>query len=564
MKWKFDPKTGGMVQDKKSGVEVTARQGGVMVEDFDRHIQFLINYGTSKITHCFGCRPTDIHLFDDNTARKIAERVRRIGTGRGIDNALFDYRAYSMKNKDFNMNTNENNSSDSQFFRDLESTSARYKDYIEEKLNELMPSVEGINESSETKEANKDFTKLHVKDAPKVKGYFKLISIKYMKRVKDIKKMCIEYINTYIDSCVNIAMKMKDDQVKLVDSVNSLAEDLDFSRETKNTQGSEKKANTLTGVLFLTGDKALTDKLKAILEKIRIRATKSEQLQEWAKLMIEQSKIVANDIVFQECNKMIKDENEREKSKKKFDETKNTAQKQYEEDNKKANEEAKKQNETAEQLGGEPSEITSKISTDDLKKVNDLTQDDFKDSEPITDDSEKKGEKSELQKNIEEWMNKYGDPSKEVYERYKKVLDDKKEKNDGEYTNEEKQFLFGAIWADHTNIKEENVPAPAYIVYICSNCEKLRQALSENQMSKSEYVELGSYKIDGLDGDKLLQESGAVDDVKTFYEKAGKEWKYFFSKEYSQVKKGNESKESNESRRYIMNADEFINEKFNK
>ena len=54
MKWKFNPKTGRMEQEKRTGVEVSARQGGIMVEDFDRHIQFLINYGTSKITHCFG------------------------------------------------------------------------------------------------------------------------------------------------------------------------------------------------------------------------------------------------------------------------------------------------------------------------------------------------------------------------------------------------------------------------------------------------------------------------------------------------------------------------------
>ena len=106
MKWKFNPQTGRMEQEKRTGVEVSARQGGIMVEDFDRHIQFLINYGTSKITHCFGCKPTDIHLFDDNNARAIAERVRRIGTGRGIDKSLFDYRTYSAKNKNFNMTEN--------------------------------------------------------------------------------------------------------------------------------------------------------------------------------------------------------------------------------------------------------------------------------------------------------------------------------------------------------------------------------------------------------------------------------------------------------------------------
>ena len=106
MKWELNKRTMQMEQKKRNGVEVTARMGGIMVEDHDKNIWFLINYGTSRITHCFGCRPENIHLFDDNKARQIAERVRCIGTGKGLDESFFDYRRYSINNKDFG-NANE-------------------------------------------------------------------------------------------------------------------------------------------------------------------------------------------------------------------------------------------------------------------------------------------------------------------------------------------------------------------------------------------------------------------------------------------------------------------------
>ena len=101
MKWELNKRTMRMEPKKPTGVEVTARMGGIMVEDHDRNIQFLINYGTSKITHCIGCRPDNIHRFDDNTSRKIAERVLRIGNGRRLDKSFFDWRRYSIGHKDF-------------------------------------------------------------------------------------------------------------------------------------------------------------------------------------------------------------------------------------------------------------------------------------------------------------------------------------------------------------------------------------------------------------------------------------------------------------------------------
>ena len=102
MKWEFNKRTMQMEPKRRTGVEVSARMGGLMVEDFDRHIQFLINYGNGRISHCVGCRADDLHIFDDIKSRQIAERVKRIGAGKGIPLYMSDFRFYSINYKDFN------------------------------------------------------------------------------------------------------------------------------------------------------------------------------------------------------------------------------------------------------------------------------------------------------------------------------------------------------------------------------------------------------------------------------------------------------------------------------
>lgn len=106
MNWKYNKRTGRMEQNKLTGIDVTARQGGIMIEDHDKNIQFLINYGTSSISHCVGCTGRNIHLFNDNDARKIAKKVRLIAIGKGIDEMYFDWKTYAINYK--NMRTNEN------------------------------------------------------------------------------------------------------------------------------------------------------------------------------------------------------------------------------------------------------------------------------------------------------------------------------------------------------------------------------------------------------------------------------------------------------------------------
>ena len=148
----------------------------------------------------------------------------------------------------------------------------------------------------------------HITDAeaPSVKGYFKLISLRYMKRVKDIKKLCVDYVNTYIDGALNVAEKM--DDVKLAENRDSLAKDIKFELEGFSTGGGSKGAQTKAGVAFLVGDKALKDKLNAILGQIDLRASKSPILKNWADLMVLQSKVLATNKLYKLTNEMIDEE----------------------------------------------------------------------------------------------------------------------------------------------------------------------------------------------------------------------------------------------------------------
>lgn len=102
MNWKFNNKTMRMEPQKRAGIEVSARMGGLMVEDFDRHIQFLINYGNGRISHCVGCDAGNLHIFDDIKSRQIADKVKRIGAGKGIPTYMSDFRFYSINHKNFN------------------------------------------------------------------------------------------------------------------------------------------------------------------------------------------------------------------------------------------------------------------------------------------------------------------------------------------------------------------------------------------------------------------------------------------------------------------------------
>lgn len=162
-----------------------------------------------------------------------------------------------------------------------------------------------LNESEE-----KLPTKYPVKDAPKVKGWFGLISVRYMMKVRAIRKLCIQYINSYVENALNVAKNL--DKVNMFEEMRNLATDLAMSYDDKKNR--ERSVNTKAGLAFLSGDKALQDKLSAILGQIDTHAQKSDQLKEWADLMKLKSKEIACNVVYNETREIIeKEASEKEK-----------------------------------------------------------------------------------------------------------------------------------------------------------------------------------------------------------------------------------------------------------
>ena len=203
-----------------------------------------------------------------------------------------------------------------------------YSKFIEEQLNTLMP-------FSEIYEENKPI-QYPVKDAPKVSGYFGFIGLKYMKRVRNIKKLCVEYINTYVDGSLNVANKI--DKVDLIKNYKNLATEVGFKvSQGFSTQGTTQTSDNKEGVAFLTGDKAVMDKLNSIKSQIKTYSSKSASLTEWASLMIDKSHMIACQIVREKTDEMI-DDKEKENAQKEFDKKLAEADKQIEEEKKKTEE----------------------------------------------------------------------------------------------------------------------------------------------------------------------------------------------------------------------------------
>lgn len=376
----------------------------------------------------------------------------------------------------------------------------KYQEIIEQQLSQLMPAcIASINENEE-----------YVKNAPEVKGYFKFITIRYMKRVKDIKKMCIEYINTYIVGCLNLAKKM--DDVKLIGAQDSLAKDLNFSKEGASTNGSPKEATTKSGVLFLTGDKALKDKLNAILEKIKKRASKSEILAEWADLMVIQSKITANDIVFEETNKMIKDEALRKKQEKKKEKESADWKKKFEESEKERQKIQKSLNDLLTKYGERDQWFKGKdISVEDLKKDREsITAEDFK--KPVASEGNSENKDSDDKKSDSNTLNDEGGVNKNRTDFYKdfgfkkaseEVLDQMVEKANelGEDLSDNIwQYLYSCCAVDKSKADGSFVASP---VDVCIALRNTKSALDlfEKSNKKDSVIEmdLDAFEIEDLD-----------------------------------------------------------------
>ncbi len=427
-----------------------------------------------------------------------------------------------------------------------------YKNIIESNLDRFMPKMNiALFE-----------TEQYVDKAPKVNGYFKFISIKYMKRVADIKKMCIEYINTYVDGALNLAKNMDDVKLKEAqdrlsnDNSESLAKSLDFKKAGASTDNQEKEAETKSGVLFLTGDKALSDKLKAIVGKIKVRSSKSDALTEWSDLMLLQSKIQANDIIYEKTAEMLK-------------EGKDEQMKKFEESKKKTEAELKKVENVHKEYQKKLDELLNKYGeveqwfknmknvklADLIKDVTSVKPEDFSKS-PVTDDG-KPSEDGTLNKARNDFYNANG--FTQTYEsNLEKVSEFKKENSEqvNDLSEPEWNYIIACSNIEAMDKDGKFTASPIDIVFAMANTPEAYELLKKAGHDKIvDGIDLNLYKIKDFDENKMKKAREMFLTDKNFNERLVMYFSRIFSKDSSKLKEVKESR-----KRQIMRSSQFITE----
>ena len=357
-----------------------------------------------------------------------------------------------------------------------------YKKRINEDLDRYMPQCVVMLNEAKAEKGTKD----HVTKAPKVNGYFKLISVRYMKRVSDIKKMCIEYINTYVDGALNVAKNM--DDVKLCKGIDSLSKDLDFEAVGISTNNAKKTSDNKSGVLFLTMDKALKTKLDTIVEKIRERAKKSEMLQEWATLMLLQSKITASDIIIDETTKMLKEETTQKTQEQKNEKAKTDLEQRVANMEKERKKYQKDLNDFIEQYG-EPSQW---FKNKDVK-LNSLVQlasgvsgKDF--DEAVMKDGDV-DESSKANEQRMKFYNEYSDKNK--VSEFLKNAD-----GFGELDPQTQNYIFACLAVENSTPDGALIASPVDLCVVASNNKEVESLLKKQGRDKTvDGIDLSKYKI---------------------------------------------------------------------
>lgn len=427
-----------------------------------------------------------------------------------------------------------------------------YRNIIEANLDRFMPKMNiALFE-----------TEQYVDKAPKVNGYFKFISIKYMKRVVDIKKMCIEYINTYIDGALNLAKNM--DDVKLKEAQDSLANDngenlaksLDFKKAGASTSNQEKEAVTKSGVLFLTGDKALADKLKAIVDKINVRSAKSDALKEWANLMLLQSKIQANDIIYEKSAELLK-------------EGKDEQLKKLEESKKKTEAELKKVESVHKEYQKQLDDLLNKYGeveqwfknmknvklADLVKEVTSVKPEDFSKS-PVTEDR-KPSEDGTLNKARNDFYNANGFTSTYI-ENIEKASEFKSKNSEqaNDLTEPEWNYIIACSNVEAMDKDGKFTASPIDIVFTMANTPEAYELLKKSGHEKTvNGVDLNLYKIKDFDEAKMKKVRDMFLTDKNFNERLVMYFSKIFSEDSSKLKEVKESR-----KRQIMKSSQFITE----
>lgn len=434
-----------------------------------------------------------------------------------------------------------------------------YSIFIEEGLDSLMPWT-ALDEAKSIE--------YPVKDAPSIKGYFGFIGLKYMKRVRNIKKACVEYINTYVEGAMNVANNI--DKVKLTDELeNNLASDIGYKGDGISTQNKEITANTLTGVSFIAGDKALKDKLASIVKSIATYASKSESLKEWANLMVEKSKQIACQIVFDKAKEKI-DGKDAERLQQKIDAAVAEKDKEIEE-LKKATEELSKQMEKV----GDFSGVNNGFYNAD--KIKEIASTKYEDSMKLDITDENNLLAKERAAFYGDSANKWNLKNFDDYtERINKVLEDDKvktalEKLDGEdktnATNAIKNYALSALLAIDADLLKKGQ-------YLCPvDLQVLRVNLSpilKGKIAGSNSSNIDGYAaspdmskvVNGLSGDAL----NAIKDIQLDNNRmfmVAQEWAYTFNKEKSKYADPNaDQSNARNEHRYVLSFSDFITEMY--
>ena len=359
-----------------------------------------------------------------------------------------------------------------------------------------------------------------------------------MKRVSDIKKMCVEYINTYIDGALNVAKNM--DDVKLSEGIDSLSTDLNFEAVGISTNDEKKKSDNKAGVLFLTMDKALKTKLDTIIAKIRERSKKSEMLQEWATLMVLQSKIIANDIIIEETTKMLKDETAKKEQEEKNKKLKEDTKQQFDDLNKKHQKIQKELNEFIEQYG-EPSQWfkNKDVKLKDLVELaNGFSEDDF--SKALDEDSELKNQRLKF-------YDTYSDRKKADDDLQEELKDTDFSKLDNDIQN----YIYACIVVDKSTADGSFIASPIDICIAVSNNKDAESLLKKQGRDKTvDGIDLSKYKI------KFSDEAKAEEAFKQFIKDQSFAFKavYYFSRIFSADK----SMLTEHTTVHVLKSSEFI------
>lgn len=426
-----------------------------------------------------------------------------------------------------------------------------YQEIIEKQLSQFMPkfALMSINEMEQ-----------YTNEAPDVKGYFKFIKVRYIRRIKQIKKLCIEYINTYAEGALHLAKNM--DDTKLQSAQESLAKDLDFKVVGASTNDEEKSADTKSGVLFLTGDKALKDRLATIVEKIKTIASKNESLTAWANLMILESKIMATDIIYDKTISMIKSEKAKAAAKQKKEDT----MKKIQEENKKLQEELNKKSKDLEELQKKYDDVNALYnnSRDELIKLTQgVTEKDLEQSPVAEGDKKDEGGKLSEEGKVNELRHTF----------YRKNNSDKEVNNiietlnkamtNSEYdaiTDAEWNYIFACDAIASSNSENKFAPAPVDVCLAMANTEEALKKLKDcGGDDIVDGVDLDSYKIKDFDKSRVQKALDAFTEQDKNFDV---HLVYLFTRMYSEGKmtvKNEKSESSNENKR-ILTSKQFITE----